>query len=395
MPTPVVPYQIPDWANPANASVLDSWAQKAIRTLGGLAGVADPVSQVMGLAAAPIDVPAANLAEGLGAQTLKAYHGSPHDFDQFSLGKIGTGEGGQMYGHGLYFAEQEATAKAYRDRLQRLPEWLDKYESDITAMEQRALESNNQKLMDAAQMHRRNWLQEAEKQHGKLYEVNLHASPDELLDWDKPLSQQSPKVQEALKKVGISHVSRPTEAEQQAVFELAKQRGVPPTSLPEYKALEARLDAASKAERDFPSGGDIYQQLVAPIGRAGHTEGIASQKLKDAGIKGIQYLDQGSRGNLQAYEQALSDARRLVEESRAKVGADLNNQALRDELIQRRTELNRIERVGPGTRNFVIFDDKIIEIAKKYGVALPVAAEIFRRQQIGAKNGNVESSVAP
>jgi hypothetical protein len=107
----------------------------------------------MGLAAAPIDVPAANLAEGLGAKTLKAYHGSPHDFDQFSLGKIGTGEGGQAYGHGQYFAEQEATAKAYRDRLQRLPEWLDKYESDITAMEQRALESNDQKLMDAAQMH--------------------------------------------------------------------------------------------------------------------------------------------------------------------------------------------------------------------------------------------------
>ncbi len=59
MPTPVVPYRIPDWVNPANASVLDSWAQKAIRTLGGLAGVADPVSQVMGLAAAPVDMPAA------------------------------------------------------------------------------------------------------------------------------------------------------------------------------------------------------------------------------------------------------------------------------------------------------------------------------------------------
>lgn len=81
---PVVPYRIPDWANPANASVLDSWAQKAIRTLGGLAGMADPVSQVMGLAAAPIDVPAANLAEGLGAKTLKAYHGTAANFDQFT-----------------------------------------------------------------------------------------------------------------------------------------------------------------------------------------------------------------------------------------------------------------------------------------------------------------------
>jgi hypothetical protein len=88
MPTPVVPYQIPDWANPANASVLDSWAQKAIRTLGGLAGVADPVSQVMGLAAAPVDVPAANLAEGLGAKTLKAYHGSPKTLNELQPGSM-------------------------------------------------------------------------------------------------------------------------------------------------------------------------------------------------------------------------------------------------------------------------------------------------------------------
>jgi hypothetical protein len=36
---------------------------------------------------------------------IKAYHGSPHDFDQFSMSKIGTGEGAQAYGHGLYFGD--------------------------------------------------------------------------------------------------------------------------------------------------------------------------------------------------------------------------------------------------------------------------------------------------
>jgi len=36
---------------------------------------------------------------------IKAYHSSPHDFDRFDLSKIGTGEGAQVYGHGLYFAE--------------------------------------------------------------------------------------------------------------------------------------------------------------------------------------------------------------------------------------------------------------------------------------------------
>ena len=53
----------------------------------------------------------------LGAGPIRAYHGSPHDFDAFSLDKIGTGEGAQAYGHGLYFAENEGVAKSYRDAL--------------------------------------------------------------------------------------------------------------------------------------------------------------------------------------------------------------------------------------------------------------------------------------
>src|SRR6478752_1118967 len=41
---------------------------------------------------------------------IKAYHSSPHDFDKFDLKKIGTGEGAQVYGHGLYFAENPAVS---------------------------------------------------------------------------------------------------------------------------------------------------------------------------------------------------------------------------------------------------------------------------------------------
>jgi hypothetical protein len=48
---------------------------------------------------------------------IRAYHGSPHSFDQFSLDKIGTGEGAQAYGHGLYFAGSEDVARWYRDAL--------------------------------------------------------------------------------------------------------------------------------------------------------------------------------------------------------------------------------------------------------------------------------------
>jgi hypothetical protein len=45
------------------------------------------------------------------------WHGSPHKFEQFDIGKIGAGEGNQTYGWGLYFAENIEVAKAYREKL--------------------------------------------------------------------------------------------------------------------------------------------------------------------------------------------------------------------------------------------------------------------------------------
>lgn len=46
-----------------------------------------------------------------------AYHGSPHIFDKFSLEAIGSGEGAQAYGYGLYFAARKAVAQFYRNKL--------------------------------------------------------------------------------------------------------------------------------------------------------------------------------------------------------------------------------------------------------------------------------------
>jgi hypothetical protein len=46
-------------------------------------------------------------------QPLTAYHGSPYRFDKFDPQRIGSGEGAQVYGHGMYFAEHPAVAKPY------------------------------------------------------------------------------------------------------------------------------------------------------------------------------------------------------------------------------------------------------------------------------------------
>lgn len=48
-----------------------------------------------------------------------AYHGSPYKFDKFSLDHMGSGEGAQAYGWGLYFAGKKEVAEFYRENLSR------------------------------------------------------------------------------------------------------------------------------------------------------------------------------------------------------------------------------------------------------------------------------------
>ena len=49
-----------------------------------------------------------------------AWHGSPHDFVEFLLSAIGTGEGAQAHGWGLYFAKNRRTSEGYKKRLAKI-----------------------------------------------------------------------------------------------------------------------------------------------------------------------------------------------------------------------------------------------------------------------------------
>ena len=67
-------------------------------------------AQMFALGALPalIGGPEAKAAEEIApavAKGIRAFHGSPYDFNAFDMSKIGTGEGAQAYGHGLYLAE--------------------------------------------------------------------------------------------------------------------------------------------------------------------------------------------------------------------------------------------------------------------------------------------------
>jgi hypothetical protein len=106
---------------------------------------------------------------------IKAYHGSPHDFDRFDINKIGTGEGAQAYGHGLYFAENPKVAENYR------PEGTTKQVFANGRLE-------------------RAW----DTPRGKMYEVSINAKPEQFLDWDAKVRDMPPGVQANLSKLGLN-----------------------------------------------------------------------------------------------------------------------------------------------------------------------------------------------
>ena len=151
------------------------------------------------------------------AMGIKAYHGSPHSFDKFSIDKIGTGEGAQAYGHGLYFTDVEGTARGYRDTLKpgsgTRPEdtasrVLDAHNGDRDAALETLRESidrafaNNAPYEDVQRlMQAKNIINtQPERATGSMYEVDIDADPTSFINYDLPLSEQSPEVQAALKK---------------------------------------------------------------------------------------------------------------------------------------------------------------------------------------------------
>jgi hypothetical protein len=229
---------------------------------------------------------------------LTAFHGTPHTFAAepgFPLGrfrseKIGTGEGAQAYGYGLYFAQSPGVAKSYQtnvgdysvtkvEGVEQIndPDFGDALVLEPTEKPEKTLfgkeaidflrkhigkPQNNQNKLAL------NWLDVFEREgysievpgrdKSSLYTVDIpDAMVDKMLDWDKPLSQQ-PEV---------------------------------------LKAIDRRYDPDVWLEQIGVSknatGGDLLQALGAT--RDSQRSAAVSSLLRDFGIPGIRYLDQSSR----------------------------------------------------------------------------------------------------
>lgn len=297
-----------------------------------------------------------------------AYHGSPHIFDRFSLDKIGTGEGAQAYGWGLYFASQKEVADSYRRQLSA--PWAAKLridgQTDITEKAQDwkqageiARQISDNPMVDGMMV--KGLLSEAKRRgqdgferflrgvvdyqtreaerlgdkydgklaaakaeaalaladrvemydDGRLYQVEI-PNDDEYLLWDKPLSEQPEKVKAAI-DTALARINTSTQELAEIIFDdgdVGKLTG----ERIYQKMIELIPYERSKLEADL--GGDAW----------GRTDAIASRLLHDANVAGIKYLDGGSRSagdgsynyvvfddsrvSITAYEQAYADGPR-------------------------------------------------------------------------------------
>lgn len=277
-----------------------------------------------------------------------AYHGTPHRFDAFSLDAIGTGEGNQAHGWGLYFAKERGTSERYktglgvniildgkpfydgvRGRLEsstgnriaddtllafngNIDEAIAELQDDVDYGVPEAKEA-----LDVLQgIKADNRLQVEER--GQLFEVDIPEN-DVLLDEGKSYFKQSDKVRDALAKAGLGSLYNETykyfketfgdaaAKELDEVFEPIS-RGViigtvgPDTLRKKYgeDALDDEITAAIKSELNilidnlwdpngknnaFHNGRNIYKYFSS----RDKTDRAASESLNAAGIKGITY----------------------------------------------------------------------------------------------------------
>ncbi len=250
------------------------------------------------------------MSPGIGGATV--YHGSPYKFDAFDASKIGTGEGAQAYGHGLYFADNPGVARSYssmdhpalgadpRDEVTALrqnwqmgPNPRNLSEDEVRSLMQdfptlaphrdnpdivrniaratNGAEPGGTVSPEAIYAFRALDKQLPPKPVGSTYKVDI---PDEsigkMLHWDLPLSQQPANVQKALLAnedlgSGITYRDWPGSSYE------------PPSGATNFS--------------NGVTGADAWQELQKAWGPQ-----KASEMLRQAGIPGIKYLDGGSRG---------------------------------------------------------------------------------------------------
>ncbi len=320
-----------------------------------------------------------------------AHHGSPHRFKKFSTDKMGSGEGTQAYGWGMYFAQKKDIAEHYRDGLAtttRAHNTLDGKKLTDKAVDQLAQSPDNGINMIAMRYGR----QLAGQRNIQFLIEDSIRSVDEQID---EYERRRDSLQASIDK-GTHHSSTYSASDyQERIDGLAKLRGqmdafmartghVPEkvngslytVDVPEdyelldYDALLSdqpegvksiingildsgvmEADSVKAVRGHNAAGGNFYTLLSMDIGG----DKQASLLLREKGIPGLRFFDHMSRFQPPPVPQFTAWAEYFK-------GADLDNITdwERDNLRSEYDEFVNAE--DTRTRNFVIFDDERVEI---------------------------------
>lgn len=274
---------------------------------------------------------ASQIAEGYNPAGMTVFHGSPHVFEKFDISKLGTGEGAQAYGSGLYMAQSPNVAKEYQTNLSgykasganrvlggaggdieaaliEAQRKIDHYQNVISQggggdlpRAQRFLEMSNKQLNDLQSMK-----SGQPENMGAFYKVDL---PDthirRMLDWDAPIKEQPAPVRKLAKSLGIDL-------------------------------------------------NDLGGDLLAQVGK----DEAGRQVLEKAGIRGIKYLDEKSRWS--PYQVDLSVKGKPYASSQFATKEQAQNYA-----SQKQGEGFKTNHKMVGTRNFVVFDPTHLNILER------------------------------
>ena len=145
-----------------------------------------------------------------------------------------------------------------------------------------------------------------------------------MLDWDKPFSKQSKSVQDAIKQIE-----------------------------PKIKQINPDLNVEKL------NGEGIYRAYQQ---YRGNNPDFASEGLNELGIKGIRYLDQGSRNpGFTSLTPAQLETRMDILKKDIKSGLG-NQEAMKEQLRKMQAEMDSYKNM---TSNFVVFDPAEVKILEK------------------------------
>lgn len=246
---------------------------------------------------------------------LTVFHGSPHKFSKFDASKIGTGEGAQAYGHGLYFAENPKVAQDY---------------ADVLASPRNMVSDKRGVYIEPSPVTSGKYMLATKSEVGQPYGVAGDAT--QFIYSDNEFSNIASAIKFAKRQGLLSKNDRPrltAIGEDRKYIPVTKASDV---ENPEYTQFIAS-DSGSIYTVDLPDEqiakmvnwdvsinkqSDPIKQVLLPLAQkygVAKTADVGtllgwmqrempasevSNKLREAGIPGIRYLDQGSRGNYQA-----------------------------------------------------------------------------------------------